>query len=93
MRPSEVPPSVTVCSWARPCVIPTRFSLRVSTQRSGRPVFRAAQATTSASRSAPTLAPNPPPTSGAITRMAPGSMPSAPARMKRVICAFCVLTQ
>ena len=46
-----------------------------------------------ASRSMPTLAPNPPPTSGAITRIAAGSRPSAPARMNRVICAFCVLTQ
>ena len=82
-----------VCSWARPCVIPTRFSLRVSTQRSARPVFLAAQATRIASRSMPTLAPNPPPTSGVMTRIVAGSMPSAPARMNRLICAFCVLTQ
>jgi hypothetical protein len=52
----------------------------------------AAQATISPSRSTPILAPNPPPTSGAITRIAPGSSPSAPARMNLAICAFCVLT-
>ncbi len=80
------------CRWARPCVIPTRFSLRVSVQRTGRPVRRAAQATASTSRSTPTLAPNPPPTSGVTTRIAPGSRPSTPARMNRLICAFCVLT-
>ena len=81
------------CCWARPWVIPTRFSLRVSAQRTARPVRRAAQATTIASRSRPTLAPNPPPTSGVMTRIAAGSRPSAPARMNREICAFCVLTQ
>ena len=74
-----------LCCWARPCVIPTRFSLRVSTHRSARPVCLAAQATRIASRSIPTLAPNPPPTSGATTRMASGSRPKAPAMMKRLI--------
>ncbi len=93
MRPSRLPPMVISWRWARPCVIPTMFSLRVSAQRSARPVRLAAHATATASRSTPTLAPNPPPTSGVITRIAPGSRPSCPARMKREICAFCVLTQ
>ena len=70
IRPSLVPPIVTDCRWARPCVIPTRFSLRVSVQRTARPVRLAAQATAITSRSMPTLAPNPPPTSGVITRIA-----------------------
>jgi hypothetical protein len=69
------------------------FSLRVSTQRTGRPVCLAAQATTSASRSTPILAPKPPPTSGATTRTAPGSRPSFPAAAPRAIWAFCVLSQ
>ena len=47
MRPSLVPPIVMVCRWARPCIMPTRFSLRVSTQRTGRSSRRAAQAITS----------------------------------------------
>src|SRR6185369_4633411 len=78
--------------WSRPCVIPTRFSLRVSTHRSARPVCLAAQATRIASRSIPTLAPKPPPTSGATTRMASGSRPKAPAMINRLIWAFWVLT-
>src|SRR5262249_16107460 len=92
-RRSLVPPILMVCRWARPCVIAIRFSVRVSVQRRARPVCLAAQATSSASRSTPILAPNPPPTSGVITRMAPGSSPNAPIMMKREICGFCVLTQ
>ncbi len=79
------------CTWSRPWVIPTMFSLRVSTQRTGRPVWRAAHATATTSRSTPILAPNPPPTSGAITRIAAWSRSSAPARMTRASWAFCVL--
>ncbi len=73
--------------------MPTRFSLRVSTQRSARPVFLAAQATTIASRSMPTLAPNPPPTSGTTTRIWSGAMPRAPHRIRRHSCAFWELCQ
>ncbi len=46
----------------------------------------------SASLSTPILAPNPPPTSGATTRIFAGSRPSA-VRMNREICAFWVLAQ
>ncbi len=60
------------------------FSLRVSAQRSARPVCLAAQATMSTSLSTPIFAPNPPPTSGATTRMFAGSRPSA-VRMNREI--------
>ena len=73
--------------------MPTRFSLRVSVQRSARPVFLAAQATMIASRSMPTLAPKPPPTSGTITRIWSGVMPRAPHRIRRHSCAFCELCQ
>ena len=81
------------CSWARPWVMPTRFSLRVSVQRSARPVFLAAQTTMSASRSMPTLAPNPPPTSGTTTRIWSGAMPRAPQMIRRHSCAFWELCQ
>ena len=93
MWPSRLPPIFMCCSWARPCVIATRFSLRVSAQRSARPVFLAAQAMVIVSRSIPILAPNPPPTSGTTTRIWSGAMPRAPARMNRLICAFCELAQ
>ena len=93
MRPSRLPPILMRWSWLRPWLIATRFSLRVSAQRSARPVFLAAQAMVIVSRSMPILAPNPPPTSGTTTRIWSGSMPRAPARMNRVTCAFCELAQ
>ncbi len=93
MRPSRPPPILMCCSWARPCDIATMFSLRVSAQRSARPVFLAAQAMVIVSRSMPILAPNPPPTSGTTTRIWSGAMPRAPARISRLTCAFCELTQ
>jgi hypothetical protein len=68
-----------------------RFSLRVSTQRTGRPARLAAHATAMTSRSVAILAPKPPPTSGAMTLMASWSRPSAPATAPRVSCAFWVL--
>jgi hypothetical protein len=87
----RVPPILIRCRCARPWVIATRFSRRVSAHRTGLPTRVAAQATAIVSRSAPILAPNPPPTSGAITRIAARSRPSRLASLERVICAFCVL--
>ena len=78
---------VTVWRWARPCVIPVRFSLRVSAQRAMRPSRRATQHTTACSGSAPNLAPNAPPTSGVMIRSAASSIPSMAARALRVPCA------
>ena len=92
MCPSLPPPILMWCSCARPWVIATRFSLRVSTQRTGRPMCLAAHATTIDSRSMPILAPNPPPTSGATTRIASGGSPMA-VRISRAICAFWVDAQ
>ncbi len=71
--------------------MPSRFSFRVSTQRSGRPVCLAAQATMIVSRSVAILAPKPPPTSGAMTRTAGASSPTAAASASRASCAFWVL--
>ena len=70
---------VTVWRCARPCVMPSRFSLRLSAQRAGRPSCLAPQQTTACSVSAPNLAPNAPPTSGVTTRTASASTPSRPA--------------
>ena len=78
---------VIVWRCARPWVMPTRFSLRVSAQRAGRPSRRATQQTTACSGSAPNLAPNAPPTSGVMIRSTAWSMPSMPARAARVPCA------
>ena len=80
------------CNCARPCVIAIRFSLRVSTQRTGLPVCFAAHATTICSLSTPILAPNPPPTSGATTRIASGGSPIA-VKISRASWAFCVDAQ
>ena len=80
------------CSWARPWVIAIRFSLRVSTQRTARPVCLAAQAIRICSRSTPIFAPKPPPTSGATTRIASGGSPIA-VRISRESCAFWVDVQ
>ena len=78
---------VTFWIWARPWVMPTRFSLRVSAQRAGRPSSLATQQTTPCSGSAPNLAPNAPPTSGVMIRRMASSMPSMPASDERVPCA------
>ncbi len=74
--PSRRPPIVTVWTWARPWVIASRFSYRLSFQRAGRPSTPATQPTAACSGSAPNLAPNAPPTSGVITRTRSRSTPS-----------------
>ncbi len=78
---------VTVWTWARPWVIPTRFSFRLSAHRAGRPSCRATQHTSACSGSAPNFAPNAPPTSGVMIRTCSASMPSRPASAPRVPCA------
>ena len=85
--PSRLPPIVTVCRCARPCVIPTRFSPRASAQRAGRPTCRATQHTTACSGSAPNFAPKAPPTSGVMIRIVEASTPSRPASAPRVLAA------
>jgi hypothetical protein len=85
--PSRLPPMVIFWTCARPWVMPTRFSLRVSVQRAGRPSSRATQQTTACSGSAPNLAPNAPPTSGVMIRSPAGSRPSIAASAPRVPCA------
>ena len=84
---------VIVFCCARPCVIAVRFSLRVSVQRTGRPIRFEAQPSTVASGSAPIFAPNPPPTSGATTRIVSSPTPRPIAIWPRAIWAFCVDSQ
>ena len=74
--PSRVAPSSNPSTIARPWCMATMFSLRVSVQRTGLPVWRAVQPTSTSSTSRP-LAPNPPPTSGATTRTCSASNPSS----------------
>lgn len=89
--PSRLPPSLIRLSWARPWVMATRFSARLSAHRTALPDRHAAQATTIASRSMPIFAPNPPPTSGTITRIASDGMPRDSARVLRQRWAFWLL--
>ena len=58
--------------------------MRVSTHLTGRPRRRASQAATTNSGYADPLAPNPPPTAGAITRTRSGGSSSAAATTSRV---------
>jgi hypothetical protein len=58
------------------------LSLRVSVQRTGLPRWRASQTTIVSSAPKALFAPKPPPTSGAMTRNWPGSIPSVAARPK-----------
>jgi hypothetical protein len=88
--PSRLPPIVAYCTWARPWPITIIDSLRVSRQRSGVPVFLAMTPSSASSGSQLILAPNPPPTSGAITSTWSGSRPLAFAIVAFAPCAACV---
>ena len=71
------------------------LSLRVSVQRVDRPSSRASHETMISSvrpLDDTIFAPNPPPTSGAITRTSDGSIPSIPAIASRSWCGVCVLS-
>ena len=68
-------------------------SLRGGTHTTGRPVRRAAAATTVYSAWMPALPPNPPPTCGVTTRICAGSIPSAPASWPCSPCGICVDAQ
>ena len=59
MVPSGRPPMVRSWTWARPWTMASMFSLRVSTQRTGRPQRRASQGTSRSSGWAPALARTP----------------------------------
>ena len=85
--PSRLSPSSTYWTCDRPCVIPTMFSERDSTQRTGRFSSRATRPVINAS-ALKCLAPNDPPTCGAITRSLSISTPSVPAASIFVMCGI-----
>ncbi len=81
--PSRVAPISTSCTCARPCVSARSPSERDSVHRTGPPNRLEAAATAMYSGYTCSLAPNPPPTSGAIVRTASRSTPSTSARSFR----------
>ena len=72
------------CSFA--CGAAIRFSRRSSIQTTVLPVSRAASATASSSGWSGIFCPNPPPTSGVMTRMRASPMPVAIASLRRSRC-------
>src|SRR5438034_1280265 len=82
--PSRLAPSSTSWTCARPCVMFTMLSERDSIHRTGRPVRTAAAAQTRYSGYTASLAPKPPPTSGAMTRTRSFARPSHSARSFRM---------
>ena len=81
IRPSASSASSTQPRIPRPCGEDSDCSRRSSVQRTGRPSSAAANATTGVSTGNVPLEPNPPPTSGTITR--------SDASSRRSICASC----
>src|SRR5262245_61904326 len=75
-RPSRVAASAMRWIWSRACGAAPRFSLRLSTQRTGRASSRAAKATSMSSADCTPFCPKPPPTSQAMTRMLSAGMQS-----------------
>ena len=71
----------------------TRFSRRSSTHTTGRPRARAASATATSSGCIGIFCPNPPPTSGTITRIRPSGIPVASASRRRRRCGHWVEAQ
>ena len=79
MRPRIVPSDFAAISmswiWSRPWCVETMCSLRASVHLMGRPSFLARTRQSTSSRLICSLAPKPPPTSGATTRMLFSGMP------------------
>jgi len=86
MRTSESAASVAVCSWSRPWIIETIASERVSIHFTGRPhsFERLRQRVLLACTLI--FEPNPPPTSGAITRTFDSGAPQIAATNVRTKC-------
>ena len=79
-RPRTVPSRLAAIStsqvWARPWVVALRSSLRSPIHFTGRPSLTAATQARTSSEYTRSLEPNPPPTSGAITRTFCSGMPT-----------------
>ena len=93
IMPSRRSPISTCCTWARPWVIATMFSERVSVHFTGRASSCAAFTATAYSAYMPVLAPKPPPTAGAITRTCAASSPATAAIPGCTPCAAWVGTK
>ena len=91
--PSLVAASVSVCHWSRPWWPETSDSERVSVYLHGLPSRRATARVANSSGVVCSLPPNPPPTSGAMTRTFDSGMPVVAAMRKRRMCGIWVAVQ
>ena len=83
--PSRFAPNLTVVIWSRPWCEVVMCSERVSVHLTGRCSLRASATISASSPYTCSLAPKPPPTSGAMTRILSSDMPSTPLSTKRVM--------
>ena len=84
--PSLVAASVSFWIWSRPWCAAISDSLRVSVYLHGLPIRRAARKVMNSSGVTCSLPPNPPPTSGAITRILCSGTPRTSASISRRMC-------
>src|SRR5207249_1248537 len=89
-RPSSSKPTSTVWVCVRSCVAVSMCSRRSSSQRTGRPKRIASSGMSTSSGYTMSLAPKPPPTSGAITRTRWGGRSSSSQMNWRTWCGACV---
>ena len=93
-RPRIVPSDFAAISmswiWSRPWWVETMCSLRASVHLTGRPSFLARTSASTSSRLICSLAPKPPPTSGATTRMWFSGIPVTRASSTRSTWGICV---
>ncbi len=92
-RPSRSAATLIRCSWSRPWCTARLPSLRDSVHFTGRPSLRAISTARNSSAVTWSLDPNPPPTSGAMTRMFCSGMPSTAAIRNRSTCGIWVAVQ
>ena len=81
------------CHWSRPWCTVRLPSLRDSVHLTGRPSLRVTSSESTSSAVTCSLEPNPPPTSGAITRMFCSAIPVTRASMTRSTCGIWVADQ
>ncbi len=91
--PSLSADRVSFCHWSRPWWAEIIDSERVSVYLQGRPSVRATAIVVNSSGVVCSLPPNPPPTSGAMTRILDSGMPVVAAMTNRRMCGTWVLDQ
>jgi hypothetical protein len=88
LPPASIASSACV-TWSRPCASDRNDSLRSAVHLIGRPTFFEAQTSAVSSGYRKIFEPNPPPTSGAITRTFDSGRPSTKAHIsRRSTCGF-----